>query len=1328
MTGRHRQYITDSEGNVKYATLEVLVQILTTERLVDATLVQPFVVTADLHTPPQRLLEVLAARYNTPEPPGLGAAEAEEFRRVQASVRLRVFVFLRTWINTLVGRSTPTDLVEQLTAFVEQMGATLPGPSAQLLKLLQRKVRGEEGRVDYVFSAAAPPPLVPVAVALGAAAPMAGVLDVHAQELARQLTLLEQELFRRIRPWELQNLAFAKKDKARAPHVAAVTARFNAVSRWVTATLVAPRALARRVRLFEYFIDVADHCERLQNYNAVNEITCALNASPAYRLRRTWAALSRRHRAKFAELAALTDSARNHQSLRHRIHNVHPPCVPFLGIYLTDLTFIEEGNPTMLGDLINWHKCRLQASIIMEVQTYQQAPYCLVAVPWVQDYLLRLPPAPDDEQLYQMSLLAEPKARAPSSAEAPPSSTAPSPAPPLPPEVSQVGAEGTKNAAGTATTTGKTGAATTAGDVATASPLSSSISGSTSAASASTNESPEDPEDTVTISVLAPGCAEEVEVTVAKTATVGELKARVLGAAVAQRLVPAPRGAVRDYALVAPTTRTFPGGAMADTLEAAQLGLFTERGAELFALYRALQIVDVLWPDAGSAYAVQVVVDPASPLYSAIRVIDNIYRRGEQFVLLMLTTARTFVWLDPNVPLARQGFEVGCRFVVEPLLRRLLQPESDDAARARPARLERTPQCRCALLTKYPLKSVQRHGVAPPSSPFSSGASSGSSSSGSSSESSGSSKEVSLGGGNNDINATSSSSSSTITSSKTTATTTTKTATNTPTTPSQTDAPQSLSRKSSLTASGITEKEALAPSKSTLTFAAWGLTDRRWFVLQDHLLVYYNEPTSPAARYYWPLDYCAVSLVTLTNGLLGVLVRPHARYPFAKFRPKACVFAAPTERATREWHAALRARTRHRAATALFGVPLETVALRPGAASVVPDLVRLAAARVYAHALAQPALFTAPVPTPVLERIRDLADAGLVHLDTTTAVLSGAPGAQGGSTTNADAEAEEAEDTYTETDVEIDTALAQLALSWLGELPEPLFSAAAVDACVAYSRKPDRDALKEVVASLGPARAAVVRYFLVLLTMWGSESGLADTVPALLAPLVARCDNPAAAHLTLTVVARVLADLQRDAADLAIPSDVEALRILREQHCGTSDRASGGADSAASSETGESNTDDDFYDPDSGGDLSVPVTCFSAETTRDLVQCLASAKGIDNLSPLGSPRTGAVLGEADGATSTPRVDGRHGRHDLFRRHNTPAAASSSGGISGLARSLRRRMRGLEPTRPPRDDDGASVPSDSEFDVEIVSVDSPHASPLPERRSSRSVLSSSGPTP
>ena len=71
ITGRHRQFILDDEGNVKYATLEMLVKIFTTEQYVDSKLVQPFIVTADLHTPPNKLLDALISRYNIKQPDGM---------------------------------------------------------------------------------------------------------------------------------------------------------------------------------------------------------------------------------------------------------------------------------------------------------------------------------------------------------------------------------------------------------------------------------------------------------------------------------------------------------------------------------------------------------------------------------------------------------------------------------------------------------------------------------------------------------------------------------------------------------------------------------------------------------------------------------------------------------------------------------------------------------------------------------------------------------------------------------------------------------------------------------------------------------------------------------------------------------------------------------------------------------------------------------------------------------------------------------------------------------------------------------------------------------
>ena len=57
------------------------------------------------------------------------------------------------------------------------------------------------------------------------------------------------------------------------------------------------------------------------------------------------------------------------------------PCIPYLGIFLSDLTFIEEGNPdsiVMEGvETINFVKRRKVADVIAKIQTYQ-VPYNFV--------------------------------------------------------------------------------------------------------------------------------------------------------------------------------------------------------------------------------------------------------------------------------------------------------------------------------------------------------------------------------------------------------------------------------------------------------------------------------------------------------------------------------------------------------------------------------------------------------------------------------------------------------------------------------------------------------------------------------------------------------------------------------------------------------------------------------------------------------------------------------------------------------------------------------------------------------------------------------------
>lgn len=46
--------------------------------------------------------------------------------------------------------------------------------------------------------------------------------------------------------------------------------------------------------------------------------------------------------------------------MREALHRCDPPCIPYLGMYLTDLSFIEEGTPDFTPDgLLNFSKMRM---------------------------------------------------------------------------------------------------------------------------------------------------------------------------------------------------------------------------------------------------------------------------------------------------------------------------------------------------------------------------------------------------------------------------------------------------------------------------------------------------------------------------------------------------------------------------------------------------------------------------------------------------------------------------------------------------------------------------------------------------------------------------------------------------------------------------------------------------------------------------------------------------------------------------------------------------------------------------------------------------------
>lgn len=91
-----------------------------------------------------------------------------------------------------------------------------------------------------------------------------------------------------------------------------------------------------------------------------------------------------------------------------------PSLTQHAGVYLTDLTFIEDGIPSVIKKTshINFAKRAKTAEVIRDIQQYQNVPYPLRPVPELQDYILsNMQAAGDVHEMYDKSLAVEPRER-----------------------------------------------------------------------------------------------------------------------------------------------------------------------------------------------------------------------------------------------------------------------------------------------------------------------------------------------------------------------------------------------------------------------------------------------------------------------------------------------------------------------------------------------------------------------------------------------------------------------------------------------------------------------------------------------------------------------------------------------------------------------------------------------------------------------------------------------------------------------------------------------------------------------------------------------------
>ncbi|KAI8926456.1 ras guanine nucleotide exchange factor domain-containing protein [Entophlyctis helioformis] len=406
------------EGAVNGGTFEALVERLTLhDQPVDAGFANAFLMTFHLFATSEDLLNVLINRYNLSPPQGLSDAELKIWiDKKLVPIQIRVSNAFKTWLESHWVDALDDVCLDRIYQFASNVMMRAHAPLAsRLMELVTKKINTDvmqTPQTPKIKRANVRPEDIPQPV-LPRNLKRFSLLDLDPIEVARQMTLIESAMYARIMPQELMRQEWAKKRGSIANNVRAMSQMSTKVTGWVVSSILSDSDAKRRSIIIKFFIKVADRCLAYNNYNTLFAILAGLDSTTIARLRRSWEGQSAKTQAMFDYLKRIADHNRNYAEYRQRLRQSPVPTLPFIGLFLTDLTFTDDGNPDRRnnGRLINFDKYAKTARIIQEVQRFQIG-FVYVDVPEIQDFLIgsiEREGRRDAQELYEISLALEPR-------------------------------------------------------------------------------------------------------------------------------------------------------------------------------------------------------------------------------------------------------------------------------------------------------------------------------------------------------------------------------------------------------------------------------------------------------------------------------------------------------------------------------------------------------------------------------------------------------------------------------------------------------------------------------------------------------------------------------------------------------------------------------------------------------------------------------------------------------------------------------------------------------------------------------------------------------
>ncbi|KAM9898259.1 hypothetical protein OXX79_006413, partial [Metschnikowia pulcherrima] len=420
--------LLDMNGSIKGGTKEALVAHLTHHSTFDNAFNTVFMISFATMMSISDLLELLIQRFQIEAPEGLSYEEYLQWsQQKQNRIRLKVLNVMKLIVEHHWAESFNLNAVfSRWLHFLGQSEVQAFSITKKLVEDIQVLRTG--GEIN-----ATPEPLpasekAPAPLTKGFSLRKMRLLDIEYVELARQLTLREFKLYCNISKLACIHKVWGKRSGVNES-IASIQnfiRSSNQLTNFVAYSILRKDDPRKRVKVIRYFVQVAEWCRQYNNFSSMTAIISALYSSPIHRLKKTWAFVTKDTMTRLQNMNKLMNSSRNFNEYRDMLKFIGAePCVPFFGVYLSDLTFVYHGNPDQLLNrtrMVNFAKRAKTVEIVTGIDRFKQVHYNFHTVPDIQTFIdLWFDKCPTIDEQYQLSLNIEPREEKPRQASVTPS-------------------------------------------------------------------------------------------------------------------------------------------------------------------------------------------------------------------------------------------------------------------------------------------------------------------------------------------------------------------------------------------------------------------------------------------------------------------------------------------------------------------------------------------------------------------------------------------------------------------------------------------------------------------------------------------------------------------------------------------------------------------------------------------------------------------------------------------------------------------------------------------------------------------------------------------